>query len=349
MKTAVIFGFISGFISGGVPACARVGLQIAALCREKWNASVDVEDLQTFVEVADAGGVSPAARRLGISKSIVSRRLSRLETELGIQLLARNTRGAALTEAGVTFRDHAARVCAEIDAARETIVPAGDLRGRIRIAAPLSFGPTELAPVFAELARSHPLLHVYACYSDRFVDLIGEGFDCAVRVGNLPDSSLSARRIGPLYSKVVASPDYITKYGSPETLDELVSHEALLQGTETWRFMDGEKTITIHPQGRFKADSVIALSVAATQGLGLAALPDFLTADYLASGELVPVMSRYPLLEAGLYVVRPPGQHLPRKVRVLTELLVKHFLDRCPQGGSKPNREVAEEESLVNG
>ena len=170
-----------------------------------------------------------------------------------------------------------------------------------------------------------------------------------MRVGNLPDSSLSARRIGPLYSKVVASPDYITKYGSPETLDELVSHEALLQGTETWRFMDGEKTITIHPQGRFKADSVIALSVAATQGLGLAALPDFLTADYLASGELVPVMSRYPLLEAGLYVVRPPGQHLPRKVRVLTELLVKHFLDRCPQGGSKPNREVAEEESLVNG
>src|SRR6188472_4678748 len=98
---------------------------------------LDIEDLQTFVAVADAGGVSPAARRLGVSKSIVSRRLFRLEAELGVQLLARTTRGAALTEAGVTFREHAARVCAEIDVARETILPAGDLRGRLRIAAPL--------------------------------------------------------------------------------------------------------------------------------------------------------------------------------------------------------------------
>src|SRR6202023_3098668 len=120
---------------------------------------------------------------LGVSKSIVSRWLVRLEAELGVELLARTTRGAALTEAGVTFREHAARVCAEIDIARETILPAGDLRGRLRIAAPLSFGPTHLAPVLAELAKRHPLLHVHACYSDRFVDLIGEGFDCAIRVG----------------------------------------------------------------------------------------------------------------------------------------------------------------------
>src|SRR5437660_44006 len=125
---------------------------------------LDLEDLQTFVEVADAGGVSPAARRLGVSKSIVSRRLSRMEAELGIQLLVRTTRGAALTEAGTTFREHAARVCAEIDVARETISPAGELRGRLRIAAPLSFGPTHLAPVFAKLARRHPLLSVHAFY-----------------------------------------------------------------------------------------------------------------------------------------------------------------------------------------
>src|ERR1700753_3105064 len=127
-----------------------------------------IEDLQTFVEVADAGGVTGAARRLGVSKSIVSRRLFRLENELGVQLLARTTRGAALTEAGVTFRDHAARVCAEIDVARETILPAGDLRGRLRISAPLSLGPTHLAPVFAEIARCHPLFHVQASYKGRF-------------------------------------------------------------------------------------------------------------------------------------------------------------------------------------
>src|SRR3954447_17133225 len=115
--------------------------------------ATDTEDLRTFVDVADAGGRSSAWRRLGVSKSIVSRRLFRLETELGVQLLARTTRGAALTEAGDTFRDHAARVCAEMDVARETILPAGELRGRLRIAAPLSFGTTHLAPVFAALAR----------------------------------------------------------------------------------------------------------------------------------------------------------------------------------------------------
>jgi DNA-binding transcriptional LysR family regulator len=176
---------------------------------------MDLEDLRTFVDVADAGGVPSAARRLGVSKSIVSRRLFRLEAELGVQLLARTTRGAALTEAGVTFREHAARVCAEIDIAFETIMPAGELRGRLRIAAPLSLGPTHLAPVFAEMARRHPLLHVQASYSDRFVDIVGEGFDCAIRIGYLNDSNLIARRVGPVHGKLVASPDYIRAHGLP--------------------------------------------------------------------------------------------------------------------------------------
>ena len=286
---------------------------------------MDLEDLRTFVEVADAAGVSPAARRLGVSKSIVSRRLLRLEAELGIQLLARTTRGAALTEAGVTFREHAARVCAEIDNARETILPAGDLRGRLRIAAPLSLGPTVLAPVFAEMARRHPLLHLHACYSDRFVDIVGEGFDCAIRVGYLSDSNLIARHVGPIYGKLVASPDYIREHGTPETPDELFTHEALMQGTETWQFIDGDKTISVHPQGRFKADNGAALAAAAVAGLGIAWLPDCLTEDHLTSGALVPVMTRYPVPTAGVFVVRPPGQHPARKVRVLIELLIEHF------------------------
>src|SRR5688572_3029583 len=125
-----------------------------------------MEDLQTFVAVADAGGVSAAARRLGVSKSIVSRRLLRLEAELGVQLLARTTRGAALTEAGIIFRDYAARVVSEIATARETISPEGELRGRLRVAAPLSFGPTHFAPVLADMARRHPRLQITACYSD---------------------------------------------------------------------------------------------------------------------------------------------------------------------------------------
>jgi DNA-binding transcriptional LysR family regulator len=286
---------------------------------------LDLEDLQTFVEVADAGGVSPAARRLGVSKSIVSRRLYRLEAELGVQLLARTTRGAALTEAGVTFRDHAARVCAEIDVARETILPAGELRGLLRIAAPLSFGTTHLAPVLAELARRHPLLSVHTSYSDRFVDIVAEGFDCAVRVGYLADSNLVARRIGPVYGRLVATPDYIKKHGAPETPDELLTHQFLMQGTEARQLIDGDETITIHPQGRFKADNGVALTAAAVAGLGIAALPDFLIEKYMTSGALVPVMTRYRCPEAGIYVVRPPGQHPARKIRVLTELMIQYF------------------------
>jgi DNA-binding transcriptional LysR family regulator len=286
---------------------------------------LDIEDLRTFVEVADAGGVSPAARRLGVSKSIVSRRLARLEEELGVQLLARTTRGAALTEAGLTFRDHAAKACAEIDAAREAILPAGDLRGRLRIAVPLTFGPTHFASVIAEMARRHPQLHIHTYYSDRFVDLVAEGFDCAIRVGYLRDSNLVARCVGPLYGKLVASPDYIKARGIPETPEELVAHEALMQGTEAWQFMDGDKIVTVHPRGRFKADNGTALIAAAVAGLGIAWLPDGLTNEYVASGALVPVMTRYPPPPAGIYVIRPPGHHPVRKVRVLTELLVECF------------------------
>jgi DNA-binding transcriptional LysR family regulator len=290
---------------------------------------LDIEDLRTFVEVADAGGVSNAARRLGVSKSIVSRRLVRLEAELGVQLLARTTRGAALTEAGSTFRDHAARACAEIDLARETILPAGQLCGRLRVAVPLTFGPTHLAPVLADMARRHPQLHIHTSYSDRFVDLIAEGFDCAIRIGYLQDSNLIARRVGPIHGKLLASPDYIKAHGSPETPEELVDHQALMQGTEAWQLMDGDKIITVRPQGRFKADNGTALAAAALAGLGIAWIPDGLTQEHVASGALVPVMTRYPPPPAGVYVIRPPG-HLPaRKIRVLTELLIECF-DQAP-------------------
>ncbi|QPC41749.1 LysR family transcriptional regulator [Kaustia mangrovi] len=286
---------------------------------------MDIEELQTFVEVADTGGVSAAARRLGISKSIVSRRLFKLEAELGVQLVARTTRGAALTEAGVTFREHAARIGAEIEMARETLLPAGELRGRLRIAMPLSFGPTHFAPVLAQLAHRHPQLRVDASYSDRFVDLIAEGFDCAIRVGYLEDSSLIAKRIGPVAGKLVASPDYIAAHGAPETPDELVAHQALMQGTESWQLMDGDKIVTVQPQGRFKADNGIALTGAAVAGLGIGYLPDCLTHELVSTGALVPVMTRYPPPPAGAYVVRPPGQHPARKVRILTEMLIEHM------------------------
>ena len=295
------------------------------LCRQTGNAELDIETLRTFVEIADAGGISPAARRLGVSKSIVSRQLVRLEAELGVQLLARTTRGAALTEAGATFRNHAARVCAEMDAAREMLLPDGELCGRLRIAMPQTFGVSQLAPVLADMARRHPQLHIHSVYSDRFVDLVAEGFDCAIRIGYLQDSNLIARLVGPIYGKLVASPDYIKINGSPEHPDELVDHQVLLDGTEAWQVMDGDKIITVRPHGRFKADNGTALVSAALAGLGIARLPDGITNDHVASGALVPVMTRYPQPPAGVYVVRPPSQHPARNVRVLTELLIACF------------------------
>ncbi|GGD21964.1 LysR family transcriptional regulator [Aureimonas glaciei] len=294
---------------------------------------MDIDDILTFVEVADAGGVSAAARRLGVSKSIVSRRLLRLEEDLGAQLLMRTTRGAALTEAGSIFRDHAGRIRTEIEAAKETIRPVGDLRGRLRIAMPLSFGPTHFAPVIADMARRHPQLHVHAVFSDRIVDLVTGGFDCAIRVGYLPDSELVARRVGPIYGSLVASPDYIREHGLPRRPDDITAHQALMQGTETWQFMDGDTIVTVNPQGRFKADSATALAAAAAAGLGIAWLPNCIVHDYVASGALLPIMTDHPPPAAGAYVVRPPGRHPGRKVQVLADLMTVLFAED-PQFGA---------------
>lgn len=289
------------------------------------GARLNIEDLQNFVEVAEAGGVSPAAQRLGVAKSIVSRRLVRLETELGVQLLARTTRGAALTEAGAAFREYAGRMLAELDAAMENILPDGSLRGRFRVAAPVSMGPDCFGPVLARMARQHPLLSIHTSYSDRLVDLVGEGFDCAIRVGHLPDSNLKARRVGDIHGKLVASPDYIAAHGAPQAPDDLLAHECLMHGTESWRFLDGDAIVTIHPRGTFKADNPIARVAAAVEGLGLGYLSDSLIDGHLASGALVPVMERHPPQPAGIYVVRPPGNHANPKIRVLTEILSMHL------------------------
>lgn len=287
--------------------------------------NVEVEDMRTFVEVADTGGITSAARRLGVSKAMVSRQLRRLEAELGVQLLARTTRGASLTEAGVKFRDHAARVCASMDLAREMVVPDGELRGLLRVAAPLSFGPTHFAPMLVEMAKRHPHLKVHINFSDHVVDMVAEGFDCAIRLGYLENSDLASVRIASVFGSVVASPEYIRKYGAPETLEDLHGHEALMQRSERWQLMDGDDVVAVPLRGRFKADNGVALVAAALAGLGVAILPTCLIREHLDSGALVPVMTRHPVPEAGMYVVYPPTPYPPKKVRILTELLAENF------------------------
>ncbi|QDE41297.1 LysR family transcriptional regulator [Luteibacter pinisoli] len=285
---------------------------------------MEIEDLRIFVEVADAGGINSAARRLGLAKSIVSRRLLRLEEELGAELISRTTRGAVLTEAGMSFRDQAADICARIDAARDEMSPNGDIRGLLRIAGPASVG-TYFASALAEFARRHPALSIHTRFSDQYVDLVAEGFDCAIRVGYMPDSNLVARKIGSLPMRLYASPEYIAENGAPEYPGDILKHAAITAGTNSWVFSDGTQSFTVNPQGRFMADNAYVLTEAAAAGLGIVAMGAMIADPYVQDGRLLPIMTRYTLPDVGIFVVRPQSQHTPRKVRVLIDLMVERY------------------------
>ncbi|WP_255448321.1 LysR family transcriptional regulator [Telmatospirillum sp. J64-1] len=296
----------------------------------------DLEDIQIFNAVVESGSLTQAATRLGMSKSVVSRRLAKLEADLGTPLLARTTRGLSLTEAGVDFRPFAERMIADLQAARDALSRQGEATGRLRIAAPTSFGNSHLAPVLAELALRHPRLEINCAYSDRLVDLIREGFDAAVRIGALADSTLIARRIAPISAVLVASPAYLARNGKPATPADLANHDAIPHGEATWQFRHKGRTFTHRPRGRFIADSGPAELAAVIAGLGIAMMPTFLAGPAIKRGEVVTVLDDYEIPEVGLYIVRPPpAEPVPNKVRLLTDILVEKFgnhdWDRCPR------------------
>ncbi|CAN7474186.1 LysR family transcriptional regulator [Phenylobacterium sp. LjRoot164] len=288
---------------------------------------LDLEDIQAFAEVAEAQSFGRAGQRLGLSKSMISRRVARLEAELGTQLLSRTTRGVSVTEAGIEFKERADRVLAELEAARDDLAQRGEeIVGSLRLSAPLSFGMTHLSAVLAELAVRHPKLHLDVSYSDRFVDLIGERYDAAVRIGTLEDSSLVARKIAPIRAALVASPAFLEAHGTPARPEDLDGLPAVTSGVEVWRFLDGKRTVTVRPEGRFKADNGPAVLAGAAAGLGVAMLPTFLMGPAIDRGEVVPLLLDFPTPPAGLYVVRPPpAAHMSGKVRALTELMLERF------------------------
>jgi DNA-binding transcriptional LysR family regulator len=290
----------------------------------------ELDDIRAFVEVAEAGGFGRAAKRLGVSKSIVSRRIARLEADLGARLLSRTTRGISPTEAGLEFKARGERILLDLEEARDAVArQGGEVVGRLRVSVPLTFGVRHVAPLLAELAARHPKLEIEAAYSDRFVDLIAERFDAAIRLGALKDSSLIARRIAAVHGIVVASPSYLARNGRPRIPEDLQKHACLIYtGTSDpglWRFRSGRRWVTIRPEGRLRADNGDAILAAATAGLGIAVLPTFLASSSLRDGTLEPLLLDYPLPEGAMHVVRPPGAHLPGKVRVLIDRLVERF------------------------
>ena len=290
---------------------------------------MNIEDIRSFVEVCEAGGVTAAARRIGVSKSVVSRRLGRIEEELGARLLNRTTRSATLTPAGEAFKPHADQMLAECDAGRDAVrEDAAAITGRLRISASTSFGITHLAPVIAEFALRHPKLEIQASYSDRLSDLTAERLDAAIRIGALRDSSLIARRLASIRAVIVASPAYLAAHGVPHTIGELRGHAMVAQEHEVWRLLDEGREVTVSPRARFVADSGHALLAAAVAGVGVARLPLFLCAPAIGSGALEVVLPQYGSPDAGLYVVRPPSAGPPpAKLRALTQFLLERFAD----------------------
>jgi DNA-binding transcriptional LysR family regulator len=298
----------------------------------------ELEDIRSFVEVVDSGGLNRAARRLGVSKSIVSRRISRMEADLGTRLLNRTTRGISPTEAGLELKARGERILAALEEAREAVAHQGaGVVGRLRLSVPLSFGVRHVAPVLSELAQRHPALELDVSYTDRIVDVIGEKLDAAIRIGPLRDSTLVARRIAPVRAVLVASPGYLARNGRPGTPADLATHHCLIYTGRTvadWQFRSGKRVVSIRPESRLRSDSGEAILQWVVAGLGIADLPSFLVSDAIESGSIEPLLIDYPMPEHGIHVVRPPGAWLPGKVRVLIDALVERFggepvWDRC--------------------
>jgi len=290
------------------------------------RSSTDLIDVLGFVRVAETGSFARAAERMGLSKPSLSRRVARLEGQLGARLLTRTARGAAPTEIGKAYYARASAVLADLDAARETVAEAvTQIAGPIRLTAPLSFGVEHLAPVLAEFALAHPKVELDVEFEDRNVDLDAGGYDLGVRIGRLADSALIARRIAPVRKVLIASPSYLDERGRPERPADLVGHAALLYNQESWRFRVGGKWETVRPMPALRSNNGEMLRAAAVSGLGLTILPSFIAAPAIDSKKVEVLLRDFPLDEGALHAVMPPGRATTARVRALVDFLVARF------------------------
>jgi DNA-binding transcriptional LysR family regulator len=287
--------------------------------------------IEAFVAVAECGSFSQAAERLHASKSVISRQVSALEAELGARLFHRTTRALALTEAGRSYLERATRILADLAEANASV---GQLqaapRGRLRVNAPVSFAFLHLAPALPDFLDRYPDVSVELTMNDRFVDLVDEGFDVAVRIGKLDDSSLVARKVAPMRRTVCAAPAYLDKRGTPASPDDLKAHECLCYSnvgrSEEWRFVRPDGTAwPVEVSGRLHADNGDALRAAALQGFGLAVLPSFLVGRDFQSGALVSVLERFMPQDSAVYAVYPHARHLSPKVRAFVDFVAERY------------------------
>lgn len=288
-------------------------------------------NMEAFARVADTGSFSEAARRLETSKSQVSRQVAALEAELGVRLLHRTTRSLTLTEEGRGYHAEVVRILAEIQDANLSVsrMQAAP-RGRLKINAPMSFSFLHLAPAIPDFLRRYPEVDLDMTLNDRYVDLLEEGFDLAVRIGRLADSSLVARKLAPIRPMICASPGYLREHGVPETPDDLRRHLCLCNSTnaliDEWRLVDGDgRPLMVQIKGRLRANNGDTLRIAALQGLGLVYLPSFFIGRDLQAGTLVSVLSGYMPQDTAIYAVYPHSRHLLPKVRAFVDFLAERF------------------------
>jgi len=290
-------------------------------------------NIGALVAVVEAGSFSKAAERLGIAKSVVSRRVRLLEQQLGVQLLQRTTRTLSLTGPGQQFYQHAVRILAELDEAEQAIVDASAaLRGPIRLAAPLSFGLHHLNQALNDFLVKHPAIEPDLDLSDREVNLVEEGFDMAVRIGELRDSTLLSRRLGTARFVTCASPDYLARHGNPRHPRELAEHTGLHYSNvplkRAWRFSVGARdTISVVPRICMRANNGDVLARAALAGLGIITSPTFIVSDLIAGGGLQTILDDFPRPAVGIYAVYPPGRLMPRRVQAFADFLATRFGD----------------------
>ncbi len=286
------------------------------------------EGISEFVYVAEYESFTKAAKKMGISTAQVSRQVSALEKRLNIKLLYRTTRKVSLTEEGQVFYQHCRAVLDGLDAAEQAVSNLqAKPQGRIKLTAPVTYGEQQLLPLINDFMMRYSDIEVTAFLSNQKVDLLEGGYDLAIRIGKLNDSTMMAKKLSSRTNFVCAAPAYIKKHGVPNTLTELSQHNCLLGTLDYWHFKEQGKERNIRVTGSVRYNSGYSLADAALKGLGIVQLPDYYVQNYLQSGALISILDNYREPEEAIWALYPHNRHLSPKIRLLVEFLAECLLD----------------------
>jgi len=280
------------------------------------------EGVSEFVAVAEAESFTKAAKRLGISTAQVSRQVSALETRMATKLFHRTTRKVSVSEVGRIYYQHCRQVLDGLEEAERAITNLQSTpRGLLKITAPVTYGERTLAPLVNDFIAKYPELEVKISLTNQKVDLIDEGYDLAIRLGQLEDSSMMAKRLGSRTQYACASPGYVSTFGIPHSLSELEQHNCLLGTLDYWRFQENGKTKNVRVKGNLSCNSGHALVDAAIKGIGIIQLPDYYVLPFLEDGQLIPLLEQNRQPDEGIWALYPHNRHLSPKVRMLLDYL----------------------------